>query len=186
MIRPNPPARAAAIAVAILSAALLADGIVMSNARGGAADAFADAAPILAAAGLLKLLIALAQILVVRAVAAAAPASMARLATLVSGVAGALSIAASGFVGLYAVAASNAGRQALSADLTLAGVGATGIFALVLLSFEAPRLRRWHAGVTLLFAIASIAALLYPPLLYVAVPVGWLFWIGLAGRLRHR
>ena len=190
MIRPNPRARAAAIAVALLTAAVLALKVGMTASltdRGGTAEAaFAAAAPFLVAIGILKLLAALAQILVVRAVAAAAPAPAARMAALVSGIAGALLLAASGLLGLYASAADAPQHAALVFDLDLAALGATGVFALVLLSFEAPRLRRWHAGASLLFGLLCLLALFLPTAFWLAVPLGWAFWLGLAGRLRHR
>ena len=194
MIRPNPRARAAAIAVALLSAGVLALRIAMtalltdpsSTGAGAGDDAFARAAPFLVAIGILQILTALAQILVVRAVAAAAPASTARMATLASGIAGALLLAASGLLGLYATAAGAPELGALVLDLGLAALGATGVFAWVLLSFEAPRLRRWHAGVALLFGLLSLGALVFTPAVWLAVPLGWAFWLGLAGRLRHR
>jgi hypothetical protein len=196
MIRPNPPARAAAIAVALLSAAQLAVGIGLTSMLGGltgqdlganaANEAFARAAPLLVVAEILKLLVAAAQAMVVRPVAAAAPAHAARTATLVAGLGGALLIAASGLLGLYAVAVQDPGMGPLVADLGFAGLGATGIFALVLLSFEAPRLRRWHALVTLLFGLACLVALFVAPVALLTVPLGWAFWLGLAGRLRHR
>ncbi|HEY0011977.1 MAG TPA: hypothetical protein VGB79_03900 [Allosphingosinicella sp.] len=196
MIRPNPRARAAAIAIALLSAAQLAAGIALTGMLGGftgqdlgahaANEAFARAAPLLVLAEILKLLVAFAQAIVVPSVAAAAPAPTARMATLVSGMGGALLIAASGLLGLYAVAAQDPGYGPLVADLGFAGLGATGIFALVLLSFEAPRLRRWHAFVTLLFGLACLIALFYAPAVLLTAPLGWAFWLGLAGRLRHR
>ncbi|HEX8194216.1 MAG TPA: hypothetical protein VF552_15080 [Allosphingosinicella sp.] len=194
MIRPNPRARAAAIALAILSAVQLAVGIAVAASiasflqrqPGDAQAAFADAVPLIVIVEIVKLLAAVAQILVVRAVAAAAPAPRARMAALVSGIAGALLMAASGLLGLYAAAAKDVGSGALVHDLALAALGATGVFALVLLSFEAPRLRRWHAGVTLVFALACLLTLFVPGALFAAVPLGCIFWLGLAGRLRHR
>ena len=185
MIRPNPRARAAAITVALLSAAQLAAGMALTGMLGGftgqdlganaANEAFARAAPLLVVAEILKLLAAGAQAIVVPAVAAAAPAPRARMATLVSGMAGAILIAASGLLGLYAVAAQDPGQGPLVADLGFAGLGATGVFALVLLSFEAPRLRRWHAFVTLLFGLACLLALFFAPVIFLTVPLGWAF-----------
>ena len=196
MIRPNHRARVAAIAIVLLSAAQLAAVVTLTGMlRGftgeslgaaGANEAFARAAPIVAVAEILKLLIACAQAMVVPPVAAAAPAPTARLATLVAGIGGALLFAASGILGLYAVAAQDPGFGPLVADLRYAGLGATGIFALVLLSFEAPRLRRWHAFVTFFFGLACLVALFYAPAEWLAAPLGWAFWLGLAGRLRHR
>jgi hypothetical protein len=195
MIRPNPRARAAAISVALLTAGILAARFaitaVLTRDPAGASAASAEqslaaAAPFLVVIGILKLLAAAAQILVVRAVANAAPAATARMAALVSGIAGALLLAASGLAGLYASAVQAPQYAPLAADLDLAGLGATGVFALVLLSFEAPRLRRWHAGATLLFGLLCLVALFAPPAFFLAIPVGWAFWLGLAGRLRHR
>jgi hypothetical protein len=195
MIRRNRSARAAAIAVALLSGAQLAVGIGLAAMLGGttgrdlgtgaAEAAFARAVPLLVVAEMLKLLAACAQIVVVRAVAGAAPARAARAATLVSGTAGAALIAASGVLGLWAVVQQEAGHGPLIAALGFAGLGATGLFALVLLSFEAPRLSRWHAGAALLFGLLCLGALVLPVLALLSVPAGWAFWLGLAARFRH-
>lgn len=196
MIAPNPKARVAAIGLAALSALGLAAGVALTVMLGGttgqdlgrnAADAaFARATPLLVLAEIVKLLSAAAQVVVVRAVSAAAPPGRARLASLVSGIAGALLIAASGIVGLYAVATAQPDLGPIVADLGFAGVAATGVFAIVLVSFEAPRLRRWHVSAALLFAIASLAGLILPPLVLLTVPLGWAFWLGLARRFAPR
>jgi hypothetical protein len=196
MIRPNPSARAAAISIAVLSVAVAATDMALAPMlvgttgldRGqGAEDAdFALAAPVLVFAGILKLLGAGAQVVVVRAVAGAAPARMARTATLVAGLAGALLIAASGSLGLWAASQQHAGHGPVIAALGFGGLGATGLFAFVLLSFEAPRLRRWHAAVALLFGVLSLGALALPILAPLSVPAGMAFWLGLARRFGPR
>lgn len=196
MIRPNSRARAAAISLVVLGVAMLAAGAMLVSMLGGttgrdlganAADAaFARAVPVLVVAEILKILTCIAQIVVVRAVAAAAPAPRARLATLVSGIVGALLIGASGVLGLYATASSDSSWAPTVSELGFAGIASTGAFAFVLLSFEAPRLRRWHAGVALLFGIASIAAMLFPPAAFAAGLLSFPFWIGLAGRFSAR
>jgi|GEM_PF-6891797 len=192
MIRQDRRAGSAAAAIALLSILMVAVGMLLVGMLGGttgrdlggaAADSdFARAVPLILAAEVLKLATAAAQLVVVAAAARGEPSRAPRLALLALGGAGALLVAASGLAGLLAVAAER--HSPLIADFGFAGMAATGLWALLLVGLELPRLRRWHSAAGILFGAASLAALAAPPAAFLSVLAGLAWWFGLAGRLR--
>lgn len=195
MIPHDPKAGTAAAAIALISAVQVAAGIGLTAmlggltgadlGRGAAEAAWERAVPLLVVAELLKLAVAAAQVVVVRALASSAPAGPRRLALFTAGFGGALLIAASGIAGFVAIASSDA-MPAFVAPFGFGGLAATGIWALLIAGFEARTLSRWHFVSAIAFGLACLGALAVPPVALLSVVIGWGWWLGLAGRLRSR
>lgn len=151
--------------------------------RGAAASVWADILPILVAAEIVKLLIAAAQATVVFALTGSKDGAT-RWALLLTGLAGAVAIAASGAVGLYAVAAHQPELGAQTSALGFLGMAATGLWLLLLVVFRPVALRGWHTALGLVVAALSMATLIFAPVAILAGILGVPWWFGLAARLR--
>ena len=181
----------AAFAVAGLSLLSIALGLVLLSqlggssgqdlGRGAGATAWARVVPVLLTAEVVKLLIAVFQAIVTFAVAPRAGAG--RWPLLVSGLLGALSIAASGMVGLYAILAHQPELTAQTSALGFLGMAATGLWSLLVVLLRPVSLRAWQAGLGLIVAAASIAPLLFPPAALIAGILGVPWWFAIARRL---
>ena len=188
-------AAAAAASVAVLSILSLAVGVLLMSMLGGTSGqdlgqgapdaAFARAVPVLGLAEVLKMLTAAAQLVVVAATAASASGAAQRAAMGVTGAAGAILIAASGIVGLYAIATSDATAGKTISDLGFFGIAATGLWLLLVVLFKALPLPVWLTAIALAVAATSLGALLVPPLVMLSGVLGLVWWFGLAAQLRR-
>ena len=182
----------AAWAVAGLSILSIALGLVLLSQLGGSSgqdlgrDAgaidWARVVPILIAAEVVKLLIAAFQAIVTYALLGAR-AGAGRWALLVFGLLGALSIAASGGVGLYAIVAQKPELTAQTSALGFLGMAATGLWVLLVILLRPVSLRAWQVALGLIVAAASVAPLLFPPAAMIAGILGLPWWFGIAKRL---
>ena len=184
----------AAFAVAGLSTLSIFLGLVLLSQLGGSSgqDLGRDAAamdwvrvvPLLLAAEGVKLLIAAFQAIVTYALVGSRGRA-GRWPLLVFGLLGALSIAASGLVGLYAIVAHEPERTTQTSALGFLGMAATGLWVLLVVLLRPVSLRAWQVALGLTVAAASIAPLLFPPAAMIAGILGVPWWFAIAKRLRE-
>jgi hypothetical protein len=138
--------------------------------------------PILVAAEAVKLLIAAFQAIVTCALLGQRGGA-GRRALLVFGLLGALSIAASGAVGLYAIVAQKPELTVQTSALGFLGMAATGLWVLLVVLLRPVSLGAWQVALGLIVAAASIAPLLFPPAALIAGVLGVPWWFAIARRL---
>lgn len=188
MARETTVARAA-MAVALLSVAQIGVGLLLISLLGGTSGqdlgqgaAPADwgrAVPVLVAAEILKMLIAAAQILVVRGLAGQAGRALPLTAAIV-GIAGALLVATSGILGLAAVAVRDPALGAPTSVLGFLGLAATGIWAVLVAYLKPLPLKPWLLAVAWGLGASSILALAFHQIVVIAGLLSLLWWFGLA------
>jgi hypothetical protein len=193
-VREDRTAAAAARAIALLSAAAILVGLLLlarlggSSGRdlgaGGAGAAFGDATSLLIVAEVLKLATATAQMVLAYRARPAEPFWL-RALLFLAGAAAAFCIAASGLVGLQAVAVKDQGLVPTIAGFGFAGVAATGLWAILLVTSKTLPLGRWPAGAGLLFGTIAISALALPPLAMLSAVIGWFWWLSLGACFRR-
>jgi len=182
----------AAFAVAILTIAALATGVLLLQALGGqsgrdvgaaaSSAVLSGAMPLLVVAELLKIANAIGQAIVVGAARPTAGRWRPILAIL--GYLGAALIAASGALGLYSIAAGNPGLGLLTSALGFAGLAAGGGWVICLVLASGLAMPRWLVVVGLAFGILSLAATVIAPLAMLAGLLSIVWWFGLSRALR--
>jgi hypothetical protein len=177
-----------AFSLGVLTVVAMLTGVLLISALGGSSGrdlgatasgtAIMEVAPLLAAAELLKL--ATGACLATLVLASAPAQSKLRAGAYLSGCAGAGLIAASGFVGLYALASQSREMGTWASALGFASSGATAIWVLTFLGGSTVALSKWHRTVGCAFAGASLLSLIVAPLALPAGLFGFVWWFGLS------
>jgi hypothetical protein len=177
-----------AFALGVLTALAMLTGVLLISALGGSSGrdlgttasgaAIMAVAPLLAVAELLKF--ATGACLGTLVLASAAAQLKLRAGAYLSGCAGAVLIAASGSVGLYALASQSRDMGAWASALGFAGSGATAIWVLTFLGGSTVALSKWHRTVGCAFAGASLLSLIVAPVALLAGLFGLVWWFGLS------
>lgn len=141
-----------------------------------------QAAPLLAAAELLKL--ASSACLATLVFVSAAAQARLRTGACLSGFAGAALLAGSGLVGLYALASHSRDMGAWASALGFASSGATAIWVLTFLGGSRIKLSKWHRTAGCAFAAAGLLSLIVAPVALLTGLFGLVWWLGLSSAIR--